>query len=213
MKKTLLLLCFIANLSTAFSQQTDIPPKADTLYNHLMSAARPAVKSWVINTAAKYKGKEVTREQAIADVNQSFSVLGNLNNADIEALAFLVMMQSAKSAQEDLKSIMSEVKKINEAKASQRQQVNNMKQSSAQMKTQARTEYKKADSIKPLSSVALAKQSTELKDKKDSMGELSEEQQLKMQMMMDRRSKAIQVISNMLKKVSDTEQTVIQNLK
>lgn len=213
MKKTLLLLFLIANCSFAFSQQTDIPPKADTVYNHLMSVARPAVKNWVYSTAAKYKGKEVTQEQAIADVKQSYNVLGNLNNADIEAIAFLVMMQSAKSAQEDLKSLMGEVKKINEAKAGQRQKTSELKQSTVKMKTQARNEYQKTDSLKPLKVAAVVKQTTELKDKKDSMSELSEEQQLKMQIIMDRRSKTIQTISNMLKKVSDNEQSIIQNLK
>lgn len=213
MKKTLLLLCFIADLTTAFSQQKEIPPGADTLYNHLMSAARPAIKNWVRSTALKYKGKEVTEEQAVSDVKQSYNVLGNLNNADIEAIAFLVMMQSAKSAQEDLKSMMDEVKKINEAKASQRQQVTALKQSSAQMKTQARAGYQNADSLKPLRTATVAKQVSEQKDKKDNMADLSEEQQLKLQMIMDRRSKAIQAISNMMKKLSETEENIIKNIK
>ncbi|RTL60434.1 MAG: hypothetical protein EKK37_06260 [Sphingobacteriales bacterium] len=213
MKKTLLLLCFIAHLTTAFSQQTDIPPKADTLYNHLMTAARPAIKNWVSITAAKYKGKEVTKEQAIADVKQSYNALGNLNDADIEAIAFLVMMQAAKSAQQDLKDIMGQVKKINDAKASQRQKTNELKQSSAQMKTQARAGYQNADSLKPLRAATVAKQVSEQKDKKDNMADLSEEQQLKLQMIMDRRSKAIQAISNMMKKLSETEENIIKNIK
>ena len=45
-----------------------------------------------------------------------YSILGAMNGADIEAIAFLVMMQAAKSAQEDLKDIMDQVKKINKEK-------------------------------------------------------------------------------------------------
>jgi hypothetical protein len=46
----------------------------------------------------------------------NWAVLGSMNGADIEAMAFLVLMQAAKSAQEDLKAIMDPVKATNEAK-------------------------------------------------------------------------------------------------
>lgn len=213
MKKALLLAILTTCFGITYSQQTEIPPRADTLYNHLMNAARLAIKNWVFSTAAKYKGKEVTKEQAIADVKQASNTLGNLNDADIEAIAFLVLMQAAKSAQEDLKGIMGEVKKMNEDKVSQRQQANNIKQSSAQMKTQARAEYKKADSLKPLRSAAITMKATELKDKKDNMSDFTTKQQLRMQMIMDHRNKVYEAISNMMKKISETEQSIIGNLK
>lgn len=54
-------------------------------------------------------------------VTGSVSVLGSRNDADIEALAFIVLMQAAKSAQEDLKAIMNGVKAINDAKAKMRE--------------------------------------------------------------------------------------------
>jgi hypothetical protein len=41
---------------------------------------------------------------------------GDLNGADIEALAFIVLMDASNSAQEDLKAIMDGVKAINQAK-------------------------------------------------------------------------------------------------
>lgn len=48
---------------------------------------------------------------------------------------------------------------------------------------------------------------------KDSLGELSEDQQLKMQQAMDRLSKMMQMISNVQKKQSDTAQAIIGNLR
>lgn len=45
---------------------------------------------------------------------------GPLIDADVEAVIFLVLMQAAKDAQEDLKAIMAHVKAINDAKAKQR---------------------------------------------------------------------------------------------
>ncbi|NUO50387.1 MAG: hypothetical protein HOV80_16150 [Polyangiaceae bacterium] len=47
----------------------------------------------------------------------------------------------------------------------------------------------------------------------DSLSEMGESQQLKMQMAMDRMSTAMQQLSNLLKKISDTAQTISQNLK
>jgi len=45
------------------------------------------------------------------------------------------------------------------------------------------------------------------------MSEQSETQSLELQMTMDRRSKLIDTLSNVLKKISDTEDSVVQNLK
>lgn len=47
----------------------------------------------------------------------TWAVLGSMNGADIMAIAFLVLMQAAKSAQEDLKAIMDAVRDINNTKA------------------------------------------------------------------------------------------------
>jgi hypothetical protein len=45
-------------------------------------------------------------------MKESYAILGSMNGQDIEAIAFLMLMQAAKSAQEDLKSIMAKVKSI-----------------------------------------------------------------------------------------------------
>ena len=45
------------------------------------------------------------------------------------------------------------------------------------------------------------------------MSELSDMDQLRLQMAMDRRSKLISTLSNVLKKASDTQQAITQNLK
>jgi len=48
--------------------------------------------------------------------SEFYPILGAMNGQDIEAIAFLVLMQAAKSAQEDLKAIMNHVKEINKQK-------------------------------------------------------------------------------------------------
>ncbi|MBI1961897.1 MAG: hypothetical protein HYS37_00850, partial [Candidatus Rokubacteria bacterium] len=53
----------------------------------------------------------------------------------------------------------------------------------------------------------------ELKGKLDSLNEMSEMTSLRLQMMMDRRSKFISTLSSIMKRISDTQDTLVQNLK
>lgn len=110
---------------------------------------------------------------AVAEVRGSVQGLGNLSNEDIEALAFLVMMQAAKDAQSDLKNIMDGVKKTNQQKQSQRAAQN----------------------------------------QKDALSEMGEEDSLRLQMAMDRLSKMMATLSNIMKKLAQTQDSIIQNMK
>ena len=56
---------------------------------------------------------------------------------------------------------------------------------------------------------ALQQQASQL----DSTSDMSQEQQLKMQMAMDRYSKMMTTLSNILKKMSDTQSSITQNMK
>lgn len=67
-------------------------------------------------------------ETDVMNRSKSYGTLGNLNGQDIEAIAFLVLMQASKSAQEDLKAIMAQVKALNEQKAKQRELLSKMQQ-------------------------------------------------------------------------------------
>jgi len=71
--------------------------------------------------------------------------------------------------------------------------------------TVSRSSFGKNDELKQIQE--------ELKVKLSSMSELGEMDSLRLQMMMDRRSKFIQTLSNILKKISDTQDTLVQNLK
>jgi putative addiction module CopG family antidote len=53
----------------------------------------------------------------------------------------------------------------------------------------------------------------EITAKLDSMNEMSEMTSLHLQMMMDRRSKILSTLSNILKKLSSTQESIIQNIK
>ena len=173
--------------------------------------------------------------------------LGTLDGQDIEALAFIVMMEAAKSAQEDLKAIMAQVKAINNAKQRHRQLLQQVQRDAAANKP-CPPEPKRLDFTRGLGTerayhraqlplldpdapggVRLAAADLwprriesaadldaivdRLKGDLDSLSELGELESLRLQMAMDRLSKLMSTLSNLLKKVSDTAQAITQNLK
>lgn len=83
-----------------------------------------------------------------------------------------------------------------------------------------RLEYVKAPTIRPLpprnSDVAVSILKSlldEIRDQLDGLNELSEMTSLRLQMTMDRRSKFISTLSQMMKKTSTTQDILVQNIK
>lgn len=59
----------------------------------------------------------------------------------------------------------------------------------------------------------LDSQIDQLKTDLESMSEIGEMESLRLQMAMDRTAKMMSTLSNLLKKISDTQQSVVQNIK
>ena len=174
-------------------------------------------------------------------------VLGSLQNIDIEELIFIVLKEAIKSADEDLKAIMAEVKATNAAKQKLRDVISQINKdvaaNAAQKHRLSRLDFSKgmgsekayhqaqmpfpdpcsASGVKfvtinlydgPLNDVAQLEAILEdLKGRLDSMSEMSEMTSIRLQMAMDRRSKMIQTLSNIMKKFDDTQSSLAQNLK
>ena len=174
------------------------------------------------------------------------SVLNLADGEDIEALVFVVMMEATKSAEEDLKQIMGEVKSITAAKQGLRELICKVANDIA-----ANTDHEqetisfasdglgneeayhraplplpsqrcgggvavKVTDLHPgvITRVAhLQSIQDGLKAKLDSMSEMSEMTSLRLQMAMDRRSKLMETLSNIMKKISETNNSITQNLK
>jgi putative addiction module CopG family antidote len=173
--------------------------------------------------------------------------LSALGSIDVEAQAFIVLMKAAKSAQEDLKSIMNGVKAINRAKEELRKVMNRVNKDAASNAGQrdkkpaldfsggmgSEKAYHRVmmpfvdidseDSVRFVSTdlfdgkivdVAYLREIKErLKNDLDSMTEMGEMESLRLQMAMDRLSKMMSTLSNLLKKVSDTADSITHNLK
>jgi len=123
---------------------------------------------------------------------------------DIEALAFLVLMEASKSAQDDLKSIMDGVKAINDAKS----KLPGSRDPHGSLDVDAILQL-----MLTVYGVNLEAEFDAIRKDLDSMSELSETESLRLQMAMDRMSKMMSTLSNLMKKMSDTSSAIVQNLK
>jgi putative addiction module CopG family antidote len=188
------------------------------------------------------------RDAVAMSFRSDFAVLGSIGGSDIVVLVFIVMMEAAKSAEEDLREILKSVKAFNAAKSAQRDLIAKIGYDIAEnagqrdckppLKFAARgvgseTGYHRmpvphpdpgsSNSVRrvptnmhkgPIKDVCVLRAiQDELKNDLDSMSEMSEMESLRLQMAMDRFSKVMSALSNILKKISDTQSAIITNLK
>lgn len=159
---------------------------------------QPAVVKVLERAAVKPSGQQ--KVDLVVDAKGAvYASFGSLPDGDIEALAYLVLMQASKSAQDDLKAAMASVKAINDAKRCLRQ-----KKKTCDDQVKARKDLSAAQ----VDAVVQAMGASE-----DSLSELGETESLRMQMAMDRLSKLLTTLSNLQKKIADTQASVISNLK
>jgi hypothetical protein len=210
---------------TTTGAQTEpvLPAGAEALEAKLMTRVGPQTRGWIKQEAARQHvagmASEVTATNAIT-TNRSFR---GLPDSDINAIAFLVMMEAAKSARDDLKAIMANVKNINEAKASLQQNAQPAKRTTedenasrakaASASRQIANANRATVGPEPMPKAQFAKQLQSARSNLDSLGEMGEMESLRLQSSMDKLSKVNSTISNLMKKLSDTAQSITQNLK
>ncbi len=184
------------------------PPSAS---GDATAALSPSLRAWVKRRARAVvdSGAEPDPNAIAGDVRtrldgQEFS------NGDIEAISFIVMMEASRQAQDDLHDIMEQTKAANARKAQQREAMAAQKDAQRALSDQARAEAAAASQRPRVACVDPPCLST---PPMDSMSEMGEMESLRLQMAMDRRSKLLETLSNIMKKSSDTASTITSNLK
>jgi hypothetical protein len=164
---------------------------------------------------------------------------GPAKASDINSLVAIVIMQSANDAEKDLRDTLAQMQSINIAKQKLRDLLSQVqsevksnptpvgstlcqtalcKSLNAQLNqiSVATTNLEKPVRIllpsKPTYSDLKVVQS-QLQSNLDSMNEMSEMTSLRLQMAMDRRSKFVEALSNIMKKIDDTQSNILQNIK
>jgi DNA repair exonuclease SbcCD ATPase subunit len=161
------------------------------------------------------------------------------NDGDINSLVAIVMMQAANDSNNDLKDAMAQMQAANNAKQQLGELMAQMQAAQAAMQSQMKNEYCQTEpcralpsKLKELSAVTaslphpvrttapanltianLKALDNQLKSDLDSMNDMSDEMSMRMQMVMDRYTKAVEVLSNLIKKIDDTSSSILQNIK
>ncbi len=207
----------------------EFPPGAEQREAQLIKRVGPQTRAWIADEARHQAAQpELSAQMVVASVRANSALLGKPGDDDIMEIAFIVMMEAAKSNYEDLKSIMAAVESVNEAKAKVGQRdtvINHSKAAASQLAKPARarsaatvrnpmpTSATATLSIRPVPQAQPDKQIIKAKDNHDSLSEMSETESLRLQMATDRLSKTMSTLSDLLKKISDTSSDITGNLK
>jgi len=177
--------------------------------NMLLARASPAVRAWVRGEGQQQARREPSGSAVAAAARARFG--DDLSTMDIDELVQMVMMESSRASEQELRDQLYQMQAINQRNRAQRQAAQKMRESQSAMGTAANAESRPAQPR--VARADLAAYVARAGDGKDGLADMSEEQQLKMQMVMDRMQKALEAMSNLAKKESDTGKSIIGNLK
>lgn len=162
----------------------------------------------VRETETKFRTR-LARQQSVG----GWGVLTGQPGGDIEAIAFLVLLEASKSARSDLKGIMDQLKSINEKKKKLRGALDAARDKRPGGPPDSRALVDLDSFTQAIATLQVNAMVAELHADLDQMSEYSEMDQLRLQMAMDRLSKMISTLSNLLKKLADTQSAIAQNMK
>lgn len=229
-------LCFFSFSVTA---QSKASPEAEAFFTKAMSQANSKHVTWVKSTAKNVNAKKLT-EADVRSQASKYAGLNSLANADVDALVLLVMMESSKEVYKDIKSMMEQMEQNRKRKDSIRNALQLLAKREAENKEMPRYEFDSLSKLKTKTAVKAGPiqasqqrlnpnnttartekiskaQATQLRkeltDKLDSISEMGKEDQLQLQRMMERKNQLESLISNNMKKISDSQNSIIQNMK
>jgi len=162
----------VGSAKTATIQVRPLPDEAVRLQAKLAPKIVPTARLKIQGAAMKARSQPAadSAEMLAHARTAAWEAFPALRATDIDVATYLVMMQAATDAQNDLAATMKQL-----------QATNNQKQ--AQRGTAAK------------------------------LGDLSQEMQMKLQMEQQQYSQCMEALSNIMKKVSDTSSSVVQNMK
>jgi hypothetical protein len=195
MKLILYTLLLLGPLQSRAQELFSVPADAEAFYKKAMPAINVKYRQLVQQIATQLKGKDIIADSIATTLRNSGNII-KLGNADIDALVVLVMMEASKDSQEELKSVMMEMKRKN-----------------AEKKNVSQPVITKQRQTTPDS---LVNDKTRLRNKpaaNDITMDSGQQLQSRMDKMVDRRARTNDMISTIMKKISDTQNQIIQNLK
>ncbi len=147
-----------------------------------------------------------------------------LEGMDIDALMQLVMFECAKAAADDTRELLAEMQRSNKQKQETRSMLDRAKSEREKIRKQLQDEINKSGqtsvgrcrSLINCQDARLAQIEVSVKaleSKMDALAEFGKTLTLRLQMAMDRMAKFYSILSNLLKKLSDTATGIVSNMK
>ena len=200
MRARLLLLAALAacGLASQAAAKPDYPPGALDRRQQIMPHIGPVTRAWIAGEARRLA--DGTASDVTGDIHGAD--LGIPAGADVEELAFVVLMQATEDQDQDLQEIMTQVQAQTKAKQALRQQLQTVNTDNANLAT---------NSGQPSSEAARGRRIEGAGPGKTS--DMSEQLELKLQMAQQRYSQLMQMLSNVMRSLSDTRSAIIANLK
>lgn len=234
----LLVLTLSVPAAAAQLQVVTMQPAVDlSRHRPEMAGLSPTLRDWV-STQARATLDSGSEPDAEVLAGAARARLGgqDFSEGDIESLVQLVLQETARQADTELRNMMEQMRSTRERKAGMREAAAAQRDAGKGLSAAARAEYAgpetKAVCVDPPCQFAVLASPPRQQQIKlvapagtggsppadadsdaDSMSEMGEMDQLKLQMSMDRRAKFIEALSNIMKKQSDTASTITSNLK
>jgi methyl-accepting chemotaxis protein len=218
-----------------------LPPEDARRVANLRHSLQPSARAWVEQEAASQKGPAPDLAAIGAAVRQRFASMAgkSLSDLDVDALVAAVMAQAADSQQQDLSEIMQQTQAINRQKDQLRNLLDQINRAMASLSAQKPKEPCRTPACVALpgqlAQVAASAAQTkvrvntslpanpthqqlndalsQLQGSADSLSDVSSETQLRLQMATDRYSKFMEALSDIMKSISDTQTSIVSNMK
>ncbi len=174
------------------ARPAEIPPEAMALHGKLAPKVAPSVRMW-IDEQAKRLSQGQMDDGSLHTVILNRFTRQPIKTGDVEAIKFLTYIQAIKYMDNDISDTNGKLRSFEEQKRELRTKISRQEADS------------KVAKLKPMPD--------DLKGKLDGMNEMSEMTALRLQMTMDRRSKFIETLSNIMKKIGTTMESITQNIK
>ncbi len=219
-----LLLCLFLHPLLVAGQRTDTKV-ADELFKNAMSKINTRHVNWIKSSAGTEGGSISTLSGAI-NLARRYGTKNKMGNNEIETLAFLVLVQTVKNAEDNLKAIRATVNTRRELKNKFRDAINMLNKNnpevtrvqfdSLELLLKKEDEKQRVNAVSPTGPVTKPERDeliNKLRDEMDSISEMGQQDMLLLQQAMDKKNELEKMISECMKAYADVAGAAVQALK
>jgi hypothetical protein len=183
----------------------DVTALYTKLWNRLSAGNRAKVRALAIQFEAGMKTPGADPQRTATTVVTS-SFPGE-SAMDIQALVLVVLMEATNDQDNDLQNIMNEMQQQTAAKQSLRDQLEALNNAVSQNNTVSNARST------PTPKATLSPLQQSLQGKLDNLNDMSQMSQLALQQTMYERTQFVQALTNILRAINATQNSILQNMK